>query len=54
MEKNKLKTKPITKLVMKLAELSCSVWYYGRCKLWRQIMILITMCLTYVHNIQMS
>ena len=37
MENNKLKTKPITKLVMKLAEFGCSVWYYGRCKLWRQI-----------------
>ena len=22
---------------MKLAELGCSIWYYGRCKLWRQI-----------------
>ena len=37
MENNKLKTKPITAFVMKLAELGCSIWYYGRCKLWRQI-----------------
>ena len=37
MEKNKLSTKPITKLVMKLAELSCGVWWYTRCKLWRKV-----------------
>ena len=37
MENKKLKTKPITAFVMKLAELGCSIWYYGRCKLWRQI-----------------
>ena len=34
---NKLSTKPLTKLVMKIAELSCGVWWYTRCKLWRQV-----------------
>ena len=37
MEKNKLSTKPITKLVMSIAKLSCGVWWYTRCKLWRQV-----------------
>ena len=37
MENNKLKTKPLTKVIMTIAEVSCKVWYYCRCKLWRQI-----------------
>ena len=37
MEENKLNTKPITKLIMSIAELSCGVWWYTRCKLWRQV-----------------
>ena len=37
MEKNKLSTKPLTKVIMTIAEVSCKVWYYCRCKLWRQI-----------------
>ena len=37
MEKNKLSTKPLTKLVMSIAELSCGVWWYTRCKLWRKV-----------------
>ena len=37
MENNKLSTKPITKLVMSIAELSCGVWWYTRCKLWRKV-----------------
>ena len=34
---NKLKTKPITKFVMTIAEVGCYFWQLGRCKLWRQI-----------------
>ena len=37
MEKNKLQTKPITTIVIKIAELICGVWWYTRCKLWRKV-----------------
>ena len=37
LENKKLKTKPITAFIMKIAEIGCSIWYVGRCKLWRQI-----------------
>ena len=34
---NKLKTTPLTKVIMTIARLSCKVWYIARCKLWRNI-----------------
>ena len=34
---NKLKTKPLTRCVMTIAEVGCYFWQLGRCKLWRQI-----------------
>ena len=37
MEKNKLRTKPLTKCTMRVLELGCYLWKVGRCKLWRQV-----------------
>ena len=37
MEKNKLRTKPLTTCTMRVLELGCYLWKVGRCKLWRQV-----------------
>ena len=37
MEKNKLRTKPLTSCIMSVCEFGCYLWKVGRCKLWRQV-----------------